>query len=120
MYRESLTSIYKCVSLLCISITFLFCSVFLIHNLSEYDEFCQQNKSFIITLENGEVIHCDSINYNNYLFSSAPYITLTINGNITRNISKSDCFTLETVYQVDEPTFFQYLKGDYRDEFDSY
>ena len=118
MFREGLTGVYKTFILLVIWLTLLFSIIFLFTNLTEYEEFCQQNKSFIITLENGEVIYCDSINYNNYLFISAPYITLTINGNITRNISKSDCFTLETVYQVDEPTFFQYLKGDYSDSND--
>lgn len=113
MFRERLTGVYKIIISLVILLNLLVSFIFLLTNLAEYDEFCQQNKSFIITLENGEVIHCDSINYNNYLFNSAPYITLTISDNITRNISKDDYFTLETVYKVDEPTFFQYLKGDY-------
>lgn len=107
-------------SLILIS-SFIIFSIVFFSSFINYSSFLDDNVSYVVTIETEdsiEVVHCIDIDFNyGSLFSSPDdYYTLQFDDVTFRNVPKDvTAFSYETVYEVEKPNFFDYLKGDYDD-----
>lgn len=94
------------------------CICLLLNQVFDYEEFCESNKSYIVTVDD-EVIYCQSIDFNqsySILFGSEneeSYITLQIDDNTYRNIPRAAEMSYQIIYEVEEPSFIEFWLGDY-------
>ena len=105
------------ISIILISSFVVFSVIFFSEYIS-YSSFLDDNVSYVVTIETDdciEYIECIDIdfNYGSLLSSPDSYYTLQIDDVTFRNVPKDvTAFSYEPVYVVEDPNFFDYLKGE--------
>ena len=83
-------------------------------SLCSHDDYLEENRDYILTI-NDTSYYCIDIDFNYPLLFEIPkeYIRLQLDSNTYSHIPKDSYYTVETVIVGPQPTYFEWLIGDY-------